>query len=596
GLAFITRNFDVIDAAGRAIVDVLVAPFKAMLEGIQSTVEPLNSFEADFRATFAIVTKVLTDLTNNVLTPLFKFVGKIFGQILTWLGQLVGAVAGAMDSIASTVTSALRTLAGAIQAFINASPVGLLRLFGIDAGAAVGNGIRTFADGLDQLKDSGEGYTAVLAAAGQAAVDAANGGGSLPGGKNAFAGAGPRNAAGVAGANGGGSKGGGRGAGRASQLPQLKQATAYAQQLLDVERQILDAQLQEDSALIRQLEQQKLLIEYENEKAKIMLEAIPALEQQEKLKQASIEYTREQLELENQIKTEERDRLQTLEDMMTQFDREIELAGIKDELARDLKQIEYDIIDLRKQGLLVGEQEIAQYRAKAQAAAQARNGGGKIQQYMDGLRAELADTEGMVVSLAKTVEGEIGSAMANAITGLIDGTQTAQEAFSNMFKNIGAAFIEMATQMIAKALVMKALGILTGGGGGVAGGGMGSFFPLGQGFSYAGGGYTGNAPRSGGVDGKGGFPAILHPQETVIDHHGAMSRYSPGGAAGGGHRTISFQSEVINNVEYVTAEQAMAMSRAAADDGAKRGAAGGHARSMSTLRNSRSQRAKLGIK
>jgi hypothetical protein len=24
--------------------------------------------------------------------------------------------------------------------------------------------------------------------------------------------------------------------------------------------------------------------------------------------------------------------------------------------------------------------------------------------------------------------------------------------------------------------------------------------------------------RSGGVDGKGGFPAILHPNETVIDH------------------------------------------------------------------------------
>jgi len=36
--------------------------------------------------------------------------------------------------------------------------------------------------------------------------------------------------------------------------------------------------------------------------------------------------------------------------------------------------------------------------------------------------------------------------------------------------------------------------------------------------TYAGGGYTGNAPRSGGVDGRGGFPAILHPRETVIDH------------------------------------------------------------------------------
>lgn len=37
-------------------------------------------------------------------------------------------------------------------------------------------------------------------------------------------------------------------------------------------------------------------------------------------------------------------------------------------------------------------------------------------------------------------------------------------------------------------------------------------------FSADGGGYTGNAPRTGGLDGKGGFMAVLHPQETVTDH------------------------------------------------------------------------------
>lgn len=36
--------------------------------------------------------------------------------------------------------------------------------------------------------------------------------------------------------------------------------------------------------------------------------------------------------------------------------------------------------------------------------------------------------------------------------------------------------------------------------------------------SFEGGGFTGMGARSGGVDGKGGFPAILHPNETVIDH------------------------------------------------------------------------------
>lgn len=36
--------------------------------------------------------------------------------------------------------------------------------------------------------------------------------------------------------------------------------------------------------------------------------------------------------------------------------------------------------------------------------------------------------------------------------------------------------------------------------------------------SFEGGGFTGYGSRSGGVDGRGGFPAVLHPNETVIDH------------------------------------------------------------------------------
>jgi AcrR family transcriptional regulator len=37
-------------------------------------------------------------------------------------------------------------------------------------------------------------------------------------------------------------------------------------------------------------------------------------------------------------------------------------------------------------------------------------------------------------------------------------------------------------------------------------------------YLYEGGGYTGMGVRAGGIDGRGGFPAILHPNETVIDH------------------------------------------------------------------------------
>lgn len=48
-------------------------------------------------------------------------------------------------------------------------------------------------------------------------------------------------------------------------------------------------------------------------------------------------------------------------------------------------------------------------------------------------------------------------------------------------------------------------------------------------FSFDGGGYTGSGPRSGGLDGKGGYLAMLHPRETVIDH--TKGQAAPGGVS-----------------------------------------------------------------
>jgi hypothetical protein len=85
-------------------------------------------------------------------------------------------------------------------------------------------------------------------------------------------------------------------------------------------------------------------------------------------------------------------------------------------------------------------------------------------------------------------------------------------------------------------LFMPKTGAAGGGGlgnfAGAFGGGGSGLFSTGLGLagsllSFAGGGSTGSGSRSGGVDGRGGFPAILHPQETVIDH-------AAGQAIGGG--------------------------------------------------------------
>jgi len=55
--------------------------------------------------------------------------------------------------------------------------------------------------------------------------------------------------------------------------------------------------------------------------------------------------------------------------------------------------------------------------------------------------------------------------------------------------------------------------------------------------SFDGGGFTGTGTRSGGVDGKGGFMAVMHPNETVIDH-------TKGQKAGG-----VVENTIVNNTD-----------------------------------------------
>ena len=226
----------------------------------------------------------------------------------------------------------------------------------------------------------------------------------------------------------------------------------------------------------------------------------------------------------------------------------------------------------------------------------------KIKDYMDQLKKELGDTEGMIVSLAQTIEGEMASAMSNAITNVITGTGTVQEAMSTMFANIGKAFIDMATQMIAKALIMKALGILFPGAGAGAGAGAsavpssayGDFSIAGPGFFKANGGPV--QPNGTYVVGEqgpelltmGNQPGYVHRNTSEV-----MDRYRGGGSGGGAASNVSVNYNVteINEMRFVTEEQFRAGMTQAARDGARRG----EASTFRTLRNSRSNRARVGL-
>ena len=229
----------------------------------------------------------------------------------------------------------------------------------------------------------------------------------------------------------------------------------------------------------------------------------------------------------------------------------------------------------------------------------------RIQAYKN-LLPVLDQVEQQELQLQQTLQKiqPITDALANGfsemVRGLIDGTQSVEEAFANMLKNMGNALIQEGTRMIAQYIAIGiARAFATGTspslpGGGGFGQNSPQLFTGGNIFDapfkrFEGGGYTGNAPRSGGLDGRGGFMAMMHPQETVIDHRSAMNRYPSGGNQ---IPTFNLETTVINGVEYATVDQVRAMGKQAA----REGASGGHARSMTTLKNSRSQRSKLGMR
>ena len=98
---------------------------------------------------------------------------------------------------------------------------------------------------------------------------------------------------------------------------------------------------------------------------------------------------------------------------------------------------------------------------------------------------------------------------------------------------------------------------------------VGNFFSgidFGSLFSFDGGGSTGSGSRSGGLDGKGGFLAMMHPQETVIDHTRV-------GSAGGQPIVQNFNCNgPADKAQVITAAQlGAAMAREQARDDRARG-------------------------
>lgn len=144
----------------------------------------------------------------------------------------------------------------------------------------------------------------------------------------------------------------------------------------------------------------------------------------------------------------------------------------------------------------------------------------------DDLNSSLSDVgSGGAASAAKGID-KVGKSLKDAKGG-IDQTKGAFQGFftsvitrantlGDALRNLLGRFADIAANQAFEALWK---GVSSGGSGGGSGGIFAGFGKALKGLlSFDGGGYTGSGPRVGGLDGYGGFPALLHPNETVIDH------------------------------------------------------------------------------
>ena len=146
------------------------------------------------------------------------------------------------------------------------------------------------------------------------------------------------------------------------------------------------------------------------------------------------------------------------------------------------------------------------------AEFEAKNKTNKATEKAIDLTRELTDAQKQQVAIADSVSGAFG----NFFMQLVDGTTSAKDAFRAMAADIIQQLYRI---LVVEQLVQSIAGAITGAFTPASAAGTGgTVAPPKAPRRYEGGGYTGSGPRSGGLDGKGGFMAMLHPRETVVDH------------------------------------------------------------------------------
>lgn len=176
--------------------------------------------------------------------------------------------------------------------------------------------------------------------------------------------------------------------------------------------------------------------------------------------------------------------------------------------------------------------------AKPENATGAGKGGGS---QVDKVKEEVDKIKKMYEDLSSS----ISSTMQQGFKSVLKGTMSVTDYLSDVLDKIADQIFDILMTPVFNKIS-----------GGIAGGIMRAIgMP-----SFAGGGVTGNGARSGGIDGQGGFMALLHPQETVVDH--AMGQSMRGGSGGTVEIIVRESPSFASSVETIARDSSVKITRA----------------------------------
>lgn len=130
-----------------------------------------------------------------------------------------------------------------------------------------------------------------------------------------------------------------------------------------------------------------------------------------------------------------------------------------------------------------------------------------------------ADTKDEQDKASKQYADTLRNDLKGAFAAAFRDSENPLQAFGDALQNVVMSRLATA---LAESLLSQAGSFFGGTGGGGDASSLAALFA-----SFDGGGYTGPGARTGGLDGRGGFMAMLHPDETVIDHTRSQSAGAP---------------------------------------------------------------------